>query len=299
MSVSPPRPKGPPLTALRVFETAARLGGFARAAEELGVTAGAVTQQIKGLEDWIGAELFERQAQGVRLSALGAKVAADFTAAFDDLGRAVQTLRTASASKVVHIATLPSIAQLWLSPRLPMIRRALPDVTVSITAMEVAPNLLRDTFDVGIFYSDAPASPLVMPIEPDEIFPVCAPELAAGLHRSDDLAPDVLVPDVLADVPLIGDSTWSQDWGIWLGHTGTGMQGATYSLYSLAVAEAVQGAGVLIGHKALVEAHLQAGSLVEPFGRRVALGRSLALLLPQPLQGGGVVARICRMLAQG
>ncbi len=294
MSVSPPRPKGPPLTALRVFEAAARLGGFARAAEELGVTAGAVTQQIKGLEDWIGAELFERQAQGVRLSALGAKVAADFTAAFDDLGRAVQTLRTASASKVVHIATLPSIAQLWLSPRLPIIRRALPDVTVSITAMEAAPNLLRDTFDVGIFYSDAPASPLVIPIEPDEIFPVCAPELAAGLHRSEDLAPDDLV-----NVPLIGDSTWSQDWDIWLGQTGTGMQGATYSLYSLAVAEAVQGAGVLIGHKALVEAHLQAGSLVEPFGKRVALGRSLALLLPQPLQGGGVVAQICRMLAQG
>lgn len=289
MSVSPPRPKGPPLTALRVFETAARLGGFARAAEELGVTAGAVTQQIKGLEAWIGAELFERQAQGVKLSALGAKVAADFTAAFDDLGRAVQGLRTAAASKVVHIATLPSIAQLWLSPRLPMIRRALPDVTVSITAMEVAPNLLRDTFDVGIFYSAAPASPLVMPIEPDEIFPVCAPELAAGLHRSEELA----------NVPLIGDSTWSQDWDIWLGRTGASVQGATYSLYSLAVAEAVQGAGVLIGHKALVAAHLQAGSLVEPFGKRVVLGRSLALLLPQPLQGGGVVARICRMLAQG
>ncbi len=293
MSVSPPRPKGPPLTALRTFEAAARLGGFARAADELGVTAGAVTQQIKGLEDWIGAELFERQAQGVKLSVLGAKVAADFTAAFDDLGRAVQGLRRAAASKVVHIATLPSIAQLWLSPRLPMIRRALPDVTVSITAMEAAPNLLRDTFDVGIFYSDTPASPIVMPIELDEIFPVCAPELAAGLHRSDDLAPDDLV-----NVPLIGDSTWSQDWDIWLGQTGTGMQGATYSLYSLAVAEAVQGAGVLIGHKALVEAHLQAGSLVEPFGKRVALGRSLALLLPQPLQGGGVVAQICRMLAQ-
>jgi LysR family glycine cleavage system transcriptional activator len=289
MSVSPPRPKGPPLTALRAFEAAARLGGFARAAEELGVTAGAVTQQIKGLEDWIGAELFERQAQGVRLSLLGARVAADFTAAFDDLGRAVQGLRTAAGGKVVHIATLPSIAHLWLSPRLPMIRRALPDVTVSITAIETPPNLLRDTFDVGIFYSDAAAGPLVMPIEADEIFPVCAPDLAAGLR----------VPDDLANVPLIGDSTWAQDWDIWLGQSGAAGQGATYSLYSLAVAEAVQGAGVLIGHKALVAAYLQAGSLVEPFDKRVALGRSLSLLLPQPLQGDGAVVRICRMLLQG
>ncbi len=289
MSVSPPRPKGPPLTALRAFEAAARLGGFARAAEELGVTAGAVTQQIKGLEDWIGATLFERQAQGVRLSPLGARAAADFTTAFDDLGRAVQGLRKAADSKVVHIATLPSIAQLWLSPRLPMIRRALPDVTVSITAMETPPNLLRDTFDVGIFYSDAPASSLVMPIEVDEISPVCAPELAVGLS----------CPEDLADVSLIGDSTWARDWDIWLGRSGAKGQGATYSLYSLAVAEAVQGAGVLIGHKALVAAHLQDGRLVEPFARRVALQRSLSLLLPEPLQGDGAVVLICRMLAQG
>ena len=83
MSVSPPRPKGPPLNALRAFEAAARLGGFALAAEELSVTPGAVSQHIRALEDWAGVALFERRAQGVRLTPEGAALAPRFARAFD------------------------------------------------------------------------------------------------------------------------------------------------------------------------------------------------------------------------
>ena len=68
MPVSPPRPKGPPLNALRAYEAAARLGGFAAAAEELCVTPGAISQHIKTLEDWAGAPLFLRRSHGVRLT---------------------------------------------------------------------------------------------------------------------------------------------------------------------------------------------------------------------------------------
>ena len=64
MSVSPPRPKGPPLNALRAFEAAGRMGGFARAAEELGVTPGAISQHISTLEGWTGTLLFERRSHG-------------------------------------------------------------------------------------------------------------------------------------------------------------------------------------------------------------------------------------------
>lgn len=94
MAISPPRPKGPPLNALRAFEAAARLGGFAAAADELCVTSGAIAQHIKSLESWAGADLFERRSQGVRLTALGSAVAAQFSAAFDGLGEAVHSLRS-------------------------------------------------------------------------------------------------------------------------------------------------------------------------------------------------------------
>ena len=288
MPVSPPRPKGPPLNALRAFEAAARLGGFSRAADELCVTSGAITQQIKGLEEWVGAALFERQAQGVKLTRAGAAVAADFTAAFDDLGRAVQKMRTTAGVRVVQIAALPSIAQLWLSPRLPAIRRAYPDLTISVTALETPPNLLRAGFDIGIFYSNAPASVRHIRLQQDEIFPVCAPEVAVGLTVRSDLESAV----------QIGDTTWAQDWVIWLGSGEVARKGPSYSLYSLAVQEAVQGAGVLIGHRALVAAHLAAGTLQEPFQNRIRLDQHLALMLPRAPQSGGVMQGLCRMLAQ-
>ena len=82
MAVSPLRPQGPPLNALRAFEAAARLGGFAAAAEELCVTPGAVAQHVKTLESWADALLFERRSQGVRLTAIGEHVLADFVSAF-------------------------------------------------------------------------------------------------------------------------------------------------------------------------------------------------------------------------
>ena len=96
MSVSPPSIRFPSLTALRSFEAAARLGGFALAAEELRVTPGAVAAQIKALEEDIGAPLFERNARGVRLTALGQRVLPEFVAAFDALGQAVRELRSAA-----------------------------------------------------------------------------------------------------------------------------------------------------------------------------------------------------------
>jgi LysR family glycine cleavage system transcriptional activator len=128
MSIAPPRPKGPPLNALRAFEAAARLNSFSRAADELCVTPGAVAQHIKALEEWTSAPLFDRHAQGVRLTPLGRAVAPDLGDAFDSLADAAHLLRRIAAPDEIRIAALPSVAQLWLSPRLPAIRRTSPDL---------------------------------------------------------------------------------------------------------------------------------------------------------------------------
>lgn len=286
MAVSPPRPKDLPLNALRAFEAAARLGGFAAAAQELGVTPGAVTAHVKGLEAALGARLFERTARGVRLSALGQRVLPEFVEAFDGLGAAVRTLRGEAAPRVVHIATLPAIAQFWLSPRLPALRMEAPGIAVSITAMEGPPNLKRTPYDLCLFYGAGPGTA----VAEDVIFPVCAPSLAARLVRPRDLA----------DVPCLSDTTWADDWNAWAsvampGETFTPL-GPVYSLYALAVEEAINGGGVLMGHEGLLAPQLEKGSLVAPFDERVRLDRSLRLWSARPARSASAVGRVTRWL---
>ena len=108
MSLDPPLPKGPPLNALRAFEAAARLGGFALAASELGVTPGAVAQHIKALEDWARMPLFRRKSQGVELTDQGRLICDDLSRAFDLIGTSVQNLRSGAEDSEIRIAALPS-----------------------------------------------------------------------------------------------------------------------------------------------------------------------------------------------
>lgn len=291
MSVAPPRPKGPPLNALRAFEAAARLGGFANAAEELCVTPGAISQHIRGLEDWIGADLFERRSQGVRLTALGAEALPGFAAAFDAMGAAVHAMRRAAGNGILHVAALPSVAQLWLSPRLPAVRAALPDLRISVSAIENPPNLARDLFDLSLFIRPAIGARSERVLAPDMIEPVCAPEIAARLRCPGDLAGETLLHDAL----------WPQDWALWAGALLHGIRlpdtGPRYSLYAIALEEARHGAGVLMGHRSLVQAALDDGSLVAPFDLPVATGKALVLEHPAHDPARADLARVMRLLA--
>lgn len=292
MSVSPPRPQSPPLNALRAFEAAARLGGFSRAAEELCVTPGAISQHIKSLEEWAGSALFERRSQGVRLTKLGTEVASQFSAAFDELGSAVRSLRSSSAQACINIAVLPSVAQLWLSPRLPAIRAALPNHTISITALDNRPNLSREMFDISIFYGHSTGRDNEVVLEQDVIFPICSPEIAQRLKEPNDLF----------DEAWLYDALWADDWANWVSHLDFDMSnlksGPTFSLYSIAVEEAKNGAGVLIGHETLVEAQLKSGVLVAPFQQKVSSGKSLILEFAYEEPGSSAVRAIIEMLTK-
>lgn len=287
MPVAPPRPRSLPLNALRAFEAAARLGSFVAAAEELGVTPGAVAAHIKGLEAEIGAPLFDRRAHGIALTPLAGRLLPDFVAAFDTLSAATQRLRSEAAPRV-HIAALPAIAQLWLSPRLPALRAAAPDIAISITAMERPPNLKRVPFDLSIFYRPVGEG---QGLDDDVIFPVCAPSLAANL---DD-------PEDLLSATCLTDAIWADDWSTWMYAVAPELafapRGPLFSLYALAVIEAVNGAGVLMGHEALIREHLASGRLVAPFPTRVALPRKLSIATVGPARRRDAVARVVDLLA--
>lgn len=290
MAVKPPRPRGPHLNAMRCFEAAARLGGFAAAADELSVTPGAISQQVKSLEDWVGAPLFERRSQGVALTALGRSVVDDFTDAFDALGGALHNLRNRAPDAPINIAALPCVAQLWLSPRLPAVRAAFPKQTVSITALETPPNLSRDLFDLSLFIGTPTGEPAEKVIAEDVIFPVCAPELAANIRTP---------ADVLS-CPFISDAAWRGDWALWGNYVGLPESdvtaGATFSLYSLALDAARSGAGVIMAHSCLVEGDLASGRLVAPLDGTVPTGQSLILRSPAPITEGSRLAQVIAAL---
>lgn len=271
MSVAPKRPKGPPLNAMRAFEAAARHVSFVTAADELGVTPGAISQHIKTLEGWAGTALFRRNAQGVELTKAGASLVSRFTLAFDTMADATRALRNLGPDVDFHIATLPSVAQLWLPARLSKIRAHFPLINFSVTAMETPPNLSRELFDLAIFFDDPKGSPENVPICGDTLVPVCAPGLKA---RDLDFQ----------TATLLHDQTWADDWALWSKETGTPIddprRGPKFSLYSLAVEEAKAGAGVLIGHLSLIEESLANGFLKHASERRCHTGRHLCARLP-------------------
>ncbi|WP_119271792.1 LysR family transcriptional regulator [Taklimakanibacter deserti] len=281
MAVNPPRPPLPPLKALRVFEAAARLGGFAAAAEELNVTPGAVAQQIRKLEEWLGVELFRRTAQGVHLPEHGRRIALQISDALDDLAACARALRQLSGPRPLHLAASPAVAQLWLRPRLAGLKAALGGAQISVTAIESPPDLEREMFDAAVFFlgqSEAPHGATVTPIEEDVIAPVCTPAIAAELAAPDDLSRQT----------LLHDSMWRADWSRWLevvhGSLSLAESGPVYSLYSMGVDAALAGEGVLMGHLPLVRSLLECGKLVRPFAPSLSLNRNLSLLLPAHAQ---------------
>lgn len=281
MSISPPFNRMPSLNALRAFEAAARLGSFRHAADELMVTPGAVTAQIKALEAEYGAPLFERQVRGVALTPLGARVAPAFAAAFDALGAAVRELRRHAAPRKVHIVTSPALAQLWLAPRLVRLRALLSDIDISLTALEAPPDLKRTPFDICLFYGKP--QPGRVTLWDEKLVPVCVPALARRLTSPDDLA----------GVNCISDVVW-EDWRIWSAQAMPGGRaiptGPGYSLYAIAVQEALAGAGVLMGRRSLVQPYLDDGRLVAPFDLAVPLGLSItAWMLPESRKDKAVI----------
>lgn len=282
VAVDPPRPKAIPLKALRAFEAAARHESFVLAGEELAVTPGAIAQQIKVLEDWAGCRLFERKPQGVRLTDLGRAALPELSSALDDLGGVAQRLRRAGMPGSIRIAALPSVAQLWLSPRLPSLRAAFPDLLISVTALEQPPNLQRESFDIALFFlNSVPDATDCAVLCEDRLFPVCTPELAEKLKRAGTPSHDV----------LLHDETWREDWPEWLEaarahsgrhrHASDGRSGPVFSLYSLAVQAAIDGAGLLIGHQPLVEAALARGRLAQAFKFSLPSDKPLCAIYPR------------------
>lgn len=142
-------PRLPPLNAIRVFVSAARHCSFKQAAEELRVTPGAISRQIRALETFFSTRLFERGTRGVRLTDQGARYFARVADLMTELAGATEELTLAKPKPVVQVDSVPTLTMHWLLPRLPAFRQAQPGIEVSLRT-SMGPVDLSSRFDLAI-----------------------------------------------------------------------------------------------------------------------------------------------------
>ena len=257
----------PSLNGLKAFEAAGRLGSFAAAAAELNVTQTAVSRLVKALEARLGFALFHRRANALHLSERGAALLPGPTAAFDDMARNLGRVR--SLSQALTVATGPSFAMRWLIPRLSNFQAAQPAIEVRLVT---ASGLANDSTPFGDDWTAAirlgrgqwPGLEATRLLAAD-LFPVCAPALAARLKAPADLA----------GLPLLRVASAPDDWTIWLkaaGLRGVSARGPRFDYDAFALQAAIDGLGVALAHRPYVADDLAAGRLVMPFDIVAARG---------------------------
>ena len=256
----------PPLNSLRAFEVAARRGGFIGAADELNVTPAAVSHQVKTLESYLDIQLFRRLPKGLELTEAGRELLPQLSRGFDHFARAVGSLTGGELKGKLVVSCVPSLATLWLVPRLESFIRAFPEIQVRLLAVTVPPDLSRGEVDIRIPYGmgDYPGFK-TQPLLRESIFPVCAPSLLnhKPLRRFSDLQHHTLLHDI--DVG-VGEPTMT--WKRWLRDAGVSSVvpagGVEFGDSILLTEAAVRGQGVALGRISLVRDHLATGRLIRP-----------------------------------
>jgi len=273
----------PPLNALRAFEAAARHLNFSRAADELAVTPGAVSQQIQNLEDYVGASLFKRTPKGLLLTDAAQTALPALREAFDRLAEAASLLTAAVDGRRLTVSVAPSFAAKWLVPRLGLFEAAHPQVDVWLSAdMEVVDFALGE-IDLAIRYGAGRYPGLeVVKLMSETVLPVASPEYleANPVLAPADLASHVLLHDGSPDAD---DSC--PDWSMWLAARGIrgidGARGPRFNQSSLVIEAAAGGRGVALAKRALAQADLDSGRLVAPLQDATAVDFAYFVVHPK------------------
>lgn len=262
------------------FEAAARHGSFARAADELALTEGAISRQIGRLEAFLGVALFERVGNRVRVAPNGVRYAAQVREVLDRLERDSQYMMGQPGDGgSIDIAVTPTFATRWLIPRLKGFQALHPNITVHFADRAEPFVLAGSGFDAAIhFEHPAWAGMHTVRLCEEVLVPVCHPSLLAGGH------PDAL----LGTLPRLHKRQAPDAWSAYVQETGLPVNnpaaGARYDLYSMLIAAAQAGLGVALVPRLYVEAEIAQGLLAAPWpdGRNVV--KRFCLVLPDALE---------------
>jgi len=274
----------PPLSALRAFEAAARHLSLTQAARELNVTAGALSHQIRGLEDFLGIKLFERRVRSIALTTAGKQLYPGLQTGFTHIREAVASLDTAHAEHVLVVSTPPGLTSKWLARRLYRFSAANPDVDVRISSTAANANFATDGIDLAVRnmpVDPAPDTALEFEKLVDISYvPVCSPRLRETYGP-------VRNAEALARLPLIHDESLSArganpSWSRWFKAAGVDKadvnRGLRFNSADHALDAAGEGAGVLLSPDILAYDDLWIGRLMIPVTFALSSGRTYSLV---------------------
>lgn len=273
----------PPLNALRAFEAAARHLSFARAADELNVTAAALSHQIKSLEQFLDIKLFERKTRAVELTAAGGAIYPGLHGAFGQIRQALSQLETLTADNVLVVSSPPGFTAKWLAPRAYRFLAAYPDIDVRITSNQAQANFATDGVDVairnslgpppGLYYEKLDDVRLVVVASPQYI------EKYGPFEKPEDLTRATLIHDVslggISGMPMWAD--WFREHGVTRSASNGGIR---FNSADHSIDAAEEGAGVLLATELIVIDDLKKGRLVKLFDIEMATRRTLYFVCP-------------------
>ncbi|MGE6742087.1 LysR substrate-binding domain-containing protein [Allorhizobium pseudoryzae] len=249
----------PPLNAIKAFEAAGRRGSLTLAASELGVTHGAISRQIRILEDWLGASLFLRDGRGVALTAQGQQFLLETTRLLDDLARASQKLTGSDAREVLRINAPQTFTMRWLIPRLPRFAALHPEVEIRLAASIDPLERLGDHFDLAIRRGNLGKTSTAFLSE------TCLPVASPGLLAQ---RPVTCLSD-LAGHTLLHAESIAGLWALWLDQAGApnivGAAQLRFEPLYHSLQAALDGVGIAMGPSALVAADVASGRLIPLF----------------------------------
>lgn len=271
----------PPLNSLRAFEAVGRHLSFSKAASELNVTPGAISQQVRGLEDFLDIKLFKRRNRSIVLTDSGQVFLPLLSDGFSRISEAVDSVRRSQGDEPLTITAAPSFTSKWLIPRLCKFQALHPEIDVRIDASSRLVDFVREDIDVGIRFGTGEIEGLDSNyLFSFDLIPVCSPDLkheGKPVHNLSDIRHHTLLHSQDTDF----DPSFP-DWAMWLATAGVddvdASRGMFFSQGEMVIEAAIEGQGIALGASVMVAGALESGRLVQPFETRLPVRLSFHLI---------------------
>src|SRR6516165_10484939 len=272
------RARLPPLNALKAFEAAARHESFTRAAEELCVTQGAVSHQVKALEAELAIKLFNRERQRLIITEAGRDYLTIVRDALDRIALGTERLLQRQSAGVLTVSTSPDFAAKWLVHRLGNFAEAHSDIDLRVSATLHHVDFAREEVDLAVRHGDGNWPGLdTVQLSAEQLFAVCSPKLLLGRRKLGKPA------DILK-FPLIHLDSRA-DWTKWLRTVGINdaevTHGPVLNRASMVIDAAIDGQGIALARTTLAAWDLINGRLVRPFTEALRLSKTYWIVCPK------------------
>ncbi|MCB5160609.1 transcriptional regulator GcvA [Marinomonas sp. E8] len=266
----------PPLNSLKCFESAARHGSFNKAAKELSVTPSAISHQIKGLESFLGLELFRRTKRKVILTEAGESYLKPIKSIFEQLESATSELKSKQKTGSLRLAVAPAFLTRWLMPRMERFQSRYPDIQIEISASSGLIDFSANDIDMAVYFGNGDWDDVeAYYLRTAKLAPVCNPRLIKPEQP-------IVTPEDMRFYPILHVTKRKDEWHDWLQQQDLDpalfRRGLMFSSGSLTAGAAAQGLGISLTDPELIMPEMEAGTLKVLFDQHLITNRSFYLV---------------------